>query len=259
MEPIEQKNNAVSVSIRPLALPAEHGGWGIVLEPIALALLIAPSVAGVSMGVAAVAAFLARHPLRLAARDRLHHRRLGRTAVCEQLALAYSAIAVAALVGAVALSSARILLPFAIAAPLGLLQFGFDVRNRGRAVIPEMAGIVAAGATAAAIALAGGRTISVAATLWILAMLRAIPALLFVRAVLGRESRSIAIAVHVVAVAAAFALWQRHLAPLAAIAAMLLLLGRAIAGMNQNMPARSVGIRELVWGATTVLLIAGGW
>jgi hypothetical protein len=36
--------------VRLVALPAEHGGWGLLLEPIALGLAVAPSLAGTFLG-----------------------------------------------------------------------------------------------------------------------------------------------------------------------------------------------------------------
>src|ERR1044072_2044638 len=32
--------------LRPLALPTEHGGWGFLLEPLVLAMIVAPSWIG---------------------------------------------------------------------------------------------------------------------------------------------------------------------------------------------------------------------
>jgi hypothetical protein len=246
------------LSIRPLALPSEHGGWGFVLEPVVLALLVAPSWAGVMIGMAAVAAFLARHPLRLAAGDWMRRRRFPRTIVCERLVLVYGAATIAAIAVGVSVAGPRVLLPFAVAAPFGLAQFAFDVRNRGRAVWSELAGASAAGASAAAIALAGGLTTSLAATLWLLMTLRSIPAIVFVRAVLKHESRSLAIALHVGAVIIALVLWQQRLAPVAAIAAMLVLLVRALIPAKTERPQR-VGMRELAYGVITVLVIGGGY
>ena len=52
-----------------VVLPAEHGGWGLTLEPVLLGLLAAWSVAGLCLGVAAMLAFLVRTPLKLAAVD----------------------------------------------------------------------------------------------------------------------------------------------------------------------------------------------
>ena len=50
------------VRLRPLALPVEHGGWGLVFEPIVLGMLLAPSLVGLFISVAATGLFLARHP-----------------------------------------------------------------------------------------------------------------------------------------------------------------------------------------------------
>ncbi len=248
------QSTAPRVIIRPLALPVEHGGWGFVIEPVVLALLVVPSWTGLMIGIAVVAAFLARHPLRLAAGDWMRRRRYPRTTVCERLALAYGTAAIAAMTIAFAFTDARILIPFAIAAPLGLAQFALDVRNRGHAIAPEIAGAVAAGATAAAIALAGGRSMTLASILWLLTILRSVPAIVFVRAALGKSRRSIAIVLHVAAVVIAIVLWQQHLAPIAAIIAMTLLLGRALL-TKHAVPPRTIGMRELAFGAATVVLI----
>ena|SRR5438045_2599608 len=43
---ITNRPRASSVRIRLVALPVEHGGWGLTLEPIALGLLLAPSEIG---------------------------------------------------------------------------------------------------------------------------------------------------------------------------------------------------------------------
>ena len=38
---------------RVVALPDEHGGWGLTAEPVLLGLLVAPSWAGLAIGAAA--------------------------------------------------------------------------------------------------------------------------------------------------------------------------------------------------------------
>ena len=45
---------------RSVAIPSEHGGWGLTLEPVLLGLVVAWSGAGVALGVAAFTAFLVR-------------------------------------------------------------------------------------------------------------------------------------------------------------------------------------------------------
>lgn len=246
------------VSIRPLALPAEHGGWGFVLEPIALALLIAPSWPGVMIGIATVAAFLARQPMQLAIADWRRRRRYPRTIVCEKLAATYGVAIAVTIATAIAMTSARILLPFVVAAPFGIVQFALDLKKRGRTLVAEIAGAVAAGATVAAIMLAGDRTIVLAATLWLLMILRSVPAILFVRAALGKGSRTAAVVLHIAAVAIAIVLSMARVAPALSIAAMLLLLGRTLF-IRGHEPARRIGMHELAFGAISVILIAAGF
>lgn len=43
-------------SLRSVAIPAEHGGWGLTLEPGILGVLVAPDLAGVLLGLAALLA-----------------------------------------------------------------------------------------------------------------------------------------------------------------------------------------------------------
>jgi hypothetical protein len=81
-------SRAAPVRLRSLALPVEHGGWGLLGEPLVLGLAIAPSWAGAGVGLFAAFAFLARHPLKLAAADWRQRRRSPRTLAAERVALA---------------------------------------------------------------------------------------------------------------------------------------------------------------------------
>ena len=54
-----------TVSLKGLALPTEHGSWGILIEPLLLGLVVAPSLAGVVVAGLVSAVFLTRSPLRL--------------------------------------------------------------------------------------------------------------------------------------------------------------------------------------------------
>ena len=78
------------VSLRPLALPAEHGGWGFLLEPIALGLAVRPSWGGALIAIAFACGFLTRQPLRLAMQDRLRGKSYPRTRWCWTFAAAIS-------------------------------------------------------------------------------------------------------------------------------------------------------------------------
>jgi YwiC-like protein len=55
---------------RAMAIPDEHGGWGLTAEPVLLGLLVAPSWAGAALAVAAFVAFLVRTPLKVVLVDR---------------------------------------------------------------------------------------------------------------------------------------------------------------------------------------------
>jgi hypothetical protein len=239
--------------LRPLAIPNEHGGWGFLFEPIGLALIAAPSLAGTLVAVTAVAAFLARHPLKLALGDLARGRRYPRTAACARIAAVYASIALASIAAAAWMRGIDILLPLAVAAPLGLVQLAYDARNRGRAMLPELAGAIAMGSVAASMALAASRPQALAAALWVLVICRAVPAIVYVRALLGR-GRGV-IAAHLGAIAAAALLWRIHLAPLVAVIVMFVLLGRAIAGLrraSQPRPQR-IGVTELIWGGAATI------
>lgn len=233
------------VILRPLALPSEHGGWGFLLEPIVLGLIVVPSIGGAFIAAGAVAAFLARHPLKLAAQDLLRHRRYPRTRACELLALSYLAVAAVFF----AFAPMRALIALATAIPFALAQFVYDARNRGRALTPELFGVLAPGAIAGAMAIAAGTPIAFAATLWLLIALRAVPSILYVRSSLRGFSRAAMLGAHAVAVAVA------ALISTIAAGAMLVLLVRAIPS-TKGLAARTIGFREIGWGTLTVGLLA---
>ena len=244
-----------AVALRPLALPAEHGGWGFLFEPIALAMLVAPSWSGAFIGIAALFGFLARHPLKLALQDAVRGKRYPRTPYCWRLSATYMFAGALALTAAVAMAGPSILIPFALVAPLGLTQVLFDARNRSRELLPELSGAAAMSSVAAAIAIAGATDLAAAFVLAGIVVARSIPAILYVRALLHREPSWPVVVVHV----GAIAIVAMVASPLA-VAAMTILLARAVWGFAKDAPsAKTVGWREIVFGATTVALVAMGY
>jgi hypothetical protein len=240
------------MTLRPLALPYEHGAWGFLLEPIAAGLLVSPSRAGAFVALGAVFAFLARHPLRFAVRDAFVTRKLvPRTRVCFALGAAYGLVAL----GAFWLAGIAALIPLTIAAPLAIVQFAYDVRNRGRERVAELAGAVAAGWSACAIALVATMPLSFAIALWLLMSARAVTSVLYVRTALRGESRLVMFGSHVLATLLAAVLAILNVVPVAAIAAMTVLGLRALAGTG-TLRAKQIGLREFAYGALTVALLA---
>lgn len=244
-----------SVALRPLALPTEHGGWGFLLEPIALGLLVAPSWSGALIATAAVFAFLGRHPLKLALQDAKRARTYPRTPYCWMLAATYLIAAALALASAIAIGGGRILIPIGIVAPLAVIQVLYDARNRSRELLPEMSGAAAMSSIAAAMAIAGGMRILPSIGLAGILIARSLPAILYVRALLRPVPTWPAVAMHVFAIAVVTLVGSPF-----AIAAMILLLVRAIWGFTHERPsAKTIGWREIVFGAMTVALIAIGY
>jgi hypothetical protein len=237
------------VALRPLLLPSEHGAWAFLLEPIAVGLLMAPSSSGIRIALGAIAAFLARHPLLLALRDRRRGKRYPRTAICEAIALAYASLSVIAFLSV----EPRVLLPLLAAAPLAALHFAFDLRNEGRTLFAELAGAIAPAATVAAITIASHRPAAFACALWGLLAARSIVSILYVRSALRGESRRLMLAAHAGAVVVAALLTLEQIVSFGAVVAMMVLLLRAVP--NPSLSARSVGVREVAYGAVIVALL----
>jgi YwiC-like protein len=174
------------MSWRTVVLPREHGGWSLIAEPALLGLLVAPSWAGVALAFAGLLAFLARQPLRLFLVDRHRDRWMPRTVVAAQVAAAELSAAALLAVAAWARAGPGWLWAVAVAAPLVVLQLWFDAQSRSRRLAPELAGSVAAGAFAVAVALAGGANAALAAGLWLVLAGRSIAAIPFVRVQIAR-------------------------------------------------------------------------
>ena len=127
-------------ALRSIAVPTEHGGWGLTAEPVVLGLAVAPSIAGLCLGSAAIVAFLARTPLRVVLVDRHRNRDLDRTGLARRVLLVEVAVIVALVAGAAVTATATFWWPAAIAAPLVATELWFDTRSRSRRLVPELAG-----------------------------------------------------------------------------------------------------------------------
>ena len=173
--------------IRAVAMPSEHGGWGLTIEPGLLGLLVAPSVAGACLAVAALVLFLLRTPLELALVDRRRHRRLPRTRMAERVAVVEAVLlAVLVSVAAVTAHDDRWWIPAAVAAPLVAVELAYDVRSRRRRLVPELTGAVAIAAVAAAVVVAGDGDPRLAAGLWLILAARVTTSIPHVRAQIDR-------------------------------------------------------------------------
>jgi hypothetical protein len=258
---------AVGPRLRLVALPAEHGGWGLLLEPIALGLVVAPSLAGTCLGITAIAGFLARHPLKIVLADRRRRVRYPRTMWAERFVALYGAAALCTFILALRTAGGAAAVALLAAASLVIVQFGYDVRNQQRRLAPELAGAAALTMMAPAIALAGGWTAAPAFALWGVLMARVVPAILYVRARLRRmrgvaASAAAPVAAHVAGLGLAGALAIARLAPWTAVAALAVLLARAAYGLSPARPAvrpAVVGVQELAYGMLLIVMLAVGY
>ena len=260
------KASSRGIRIRPVALPAEHGGWGLLCEPIVLGLLLAPSLAGLFLSVAAVGAFLARHPFKLAVYDWRRGRRTPRTALAERFAMLYVCVATLGLVLAIKSGGVGFLLPLLFAAPIAIIQLLYDSVGRSRTLPAELAGSISIGAVATAIAIAGGWPRPMAFGLWVILAARTVPTILYLRARLRHLHRKpasprVVIIVHLLASLMVFGLALAGVVPFLAVAALVILLLRAAIGFSESgkpVTAKKLGLRELGFGAMTVLAVVLG-
>jgi hypothetical protein len=253
--------------IRSVAVPNEHGGWGFLLEPIVLGLLLGASWPGICISVAAASIFLMRHPLKLALTDRRRNRRFGRTVRAEQFVLLYGTVAAIALALAILLSRIELLIPAVVAAPFAAVMLIHDSRGESRRWLPELAGPIALSASAPMITLAVGWPVLPSLGLMALLALRAVPAILYVRVRirLARQepvSKAVPLWAHGIALALGTGLAATGHWPALTVLALAILLGRALYGLTiqkQLIPAKIIGFQEIAFGLMFVVLTALGF
>ena len=173
--------------IRAVAMPSEHGGWGLTIEPGLLGLLVAPSLPGACLALGALVLFVMRTPLELALVDRRRHRRLARTRLAERVAASEAAFlaALVAVAGTTAENS-RWWIPAVAAAPLVAVELAYDIRSRRRRLVPELTGAAAIAAVAAAVVIVADGDPRLAAGLWLILAARVTTSIPHVRAQISR-------------------------------------------------------------------------
>ncbi|GAB4521976.1 MAG: hypothetical protein OHK0046_33970 [Anaerolineae bacterium] len=249
-----------------MALPAEHGAWGFLLEPIALGLLLAFSPSAILLSLAMLAAFLVHQPLKITLKDLAKQRFTPRTAIAMRFALLYGGTALICLVPVILVNGTAFLLPLLLASPLIFVQQRHDVRNQSRTLAAEMSGSLALGATAAALVMLSDWAWAASLLLWGILALRTITSILYVRGKLRLERdkpvqwRGI-VAAHALALVLAAAWVVANVVPLSVLLGVLLLTMRAIHGLQarRNVKAARVGVGEMLIGLLYIVLVALGY
>ncbi len=250
---------------RTVGIPAEHGGWGLTLEPVLLGLVVAFSWSGLAIGLAAFLAFLVRTPLKLALVDRRRHRSLPRTQLATGLAIVE--LAVLGTVGAAAVAAAGVgwLVPVVCAVPFVAIELWFDVRSRSRRLVPEVCGAVGIAAVAASIVIAGDGDERLAVAAWMILAARSVASIPYVRTQIARtHSRTPSLGA-----TDAFQLTGAVLALLAVVVDDRVLLGAcivALAALAQSIamrreriaPVKVIGLRQMAIGLAIVAATSAG-
>ena len=252
--------------MRSIALPNEHGSWGILFEPLVVGIAVAPSMASPFVALLFIGAFLSRQPLKWYFADLKAKRERPQTKAARSFAFVYLSIAAIGFFGTWAFAEGWTLLPLIMTAPLGAITLWFDVSGKSRRVLPEMAGVVTLASSAAVCGLAAGWSVAASVALSIIIMLRLIPSMLYVRERLKLEkgkpnSFALPVALHVMAVFAVAGLAWYSLSPWLPLAIFTFLLVRAITGSSDfrlKLKAKQLGILEVVFGALVVLSIIIG-
>lgn len=228
-------------------LPAEHGSWFMLGFPLVLGLLLRPTLAGLCLGLAALAFFLGRPSLRrvlTGQRDPLQIRAL----------LLFGALAGGLGGLTLLISGPRFLIPLACVAPLVVLALRADLDRAVRTLAVELAAQGAFAGLAAAILAAGGGSLPEAGLAWLFVTLVGGANLAHVRRLLGHAHKLAAeeldrrrVPVHVLHLlllgSSALLLAPRGFAGLAWTGWTGLLYLRALAPYRP-IPARTLGWRE---------------
>ena len=173
------------VTFKRILLPAEHGSWALTFEPLALGLLVVPSVAGAWLALSVAAAFLLRKPTKLAWGR-------GATRDPQVRAAAEKAALLAGIVAAISFGLAGIfagyvpLLPLVSGIPAVVFFFWCDRTGRTRTLVAELAGTLICSLPLFALALAAKWTVPAALALSSLSLARSVPTLLVIRTALRR-------------------------------------------------------------------------
>lgn len=254
--------------IKSVALPKEHGGWGLFFEPAVIGLLVKPSAAGGFLLLAGLAAFLLNQPLRIFFQDRLSGQAYPHTPMVQRFVLGYGLTALVFFVLAVRMTENSFWLPCLLAAPLFGIHFYFALRRQSRQIAAELLGAIAVAAIAPMILAAGGAGIQTTYLIWFLLIGRSVSSIFYVRYKL-KSSRGLPASKKGAAlIGLGFFLCfllaaVLRLIPWLAFCGFAMLAGRMARGLSgtslKTLRPQTVGFQEMASGILNSLLIIAGY
>ncbi|MHB8191588.1 MAG: YwiC-like family protein [Ferrimicrobium sp.] len=260
----EQRDPKKRSTFRAVAVPREHGGWGLTFEPGLLGLLLIPGVAGLSLAIAALVGFLARTPLRLVLVD--HHRRrsLERTRMARMVLAGELVVFAALVIAAFELANDQFWLPALVAGPFVITAFWFEMRSRGRRLVPELAGAIGVCSVVTMVVLADGGSARLAVGAWLVLGARAATSIPYVRGMIARlhgrtQTKALCAVADVGALVALVAATILDHALIAGCVAVVLVITIQRAGGRGSVPRPAViGARQMIMGLVVVAAVAIG-
>ena len=243
-------------------LPKEHGSWSLVLEPLALSLLVVPSLAGGALTALVLAAFFARRPLKVSFEARHSERRM----IARETLVMFGGLMLAGGFELVVLGDFSAALALLLPAPFAVLFAYFDGQGEGRAAAAEIAGSVAFAWLPATFALLAGATWPVALALAAVALARSVPAIMTVRTFLRQRKGQpaaawVPLATALAAVGGLAWLAARGLVPALAVVAVALFFARTawLVLARPSWSAKHVGMLEAGLGLVYVIAVAAAY
>jgi hypothetical protein len=249
---------------RAVSFPREHGGWGLTFEPGLLGLLVAWGGAGLCLALAALVGFLIRTPLRLVLVDHHRDRFLARTRVARRVMFVELAAFAALVVAALALAQGQFWVPALVAGPFVFVAFWYEMRSRGRRLIPELAGGVGVCSVAAMIVLADGASMRLAIGVWLVLGARVMTSIPQVRERISRlhgrpQRAALSVTADVAAATAAFiAVVLERTLIVGCAAVVLVVLVQRLSGRGSVVRPAVLGARQMIMGFGVVAATAIG-
>lgn len=257
---------ALPTAGRPAAsvfLPKEHGSWSLALEPLALGLLVAPSVAGGSLALVAFVGFLARRPLK----QILPAGGSARSGPARRALTLFIALGIVGLSVTLLTADWQRLWPLLLVIPPAACFAWFDAQGESRAAAAELVGSAAFAGLPTALATLAGWSRPAALALGMIALARTLPTVLTVRTYVrqakqqGARSTAPLLAAALVTTILC-ALRSANLIPLTSVIAASVLLVRSVWLLGSHRPtwsASRVGRMEAILGLLYVTTIAAAY
>jgi len=256
------KETDMDHKIKALLFPKEHGSWALTFEPLTLALLIAPSWAGLVLFFGAAFAFFAHPSAKILLASKFKNK------MAWLVFLGFGIPAVILLVLFIRLTGWPIYLPLVLALSLMSLYLLLEAFGLGRKLFTELMASLAIGLIALSLVSAGNFDWNKGLSFLALLYSRTVMATIYIHyRLLVLKNRLQSVWLHNVLHGLDFLiiafLWYRHLIPALGMLAVLILTIRAIRGVSPGkvkIPVRKLGFQEVYFGLMFLgLVLLGYW